>query len=71
MDLDQNLDIPSFKIHLGPERLRTMGAEVFILVSIRKDQKKPLSYRHRLPAIIAVKVSGCEIFILVLFHDLF
>ena len=62
MGLDQNLDIPSFKFHLSSERLRAISAKVFVLVSIRKDQKKALTHRNCLAATSAKKGAGFKLF---------
>ena len=62
MGLDQNLDIPRFEFHFGSDRLRTISAEVFVFVSIGKDQKKSLPHRHGLAAARTKKGAGLKLF---------
>jgi hypothetical protein len=62
MGSDQKLDVPSFEFHLGSDGLRTIGAKVFVFVSIREDQKKALPHGHSLAAAGAEKGAGLKLF---------
>ena len=58
---EQDLHIPLLELHLGSQGIRTVSAEIFVLVPFRQNQEQAFADRDRPSAARTEKLAGFEL----------
>jgi hypothetical protein len=58
---DQDLRVAFLVLHLGPEGVGAVGAEIFVFVPLGQDQEQALPDRNRSAAAGTVKLAGFKL----------